>query len=86
MVIKNSNLFLVKYAIEQKVGCDLSSICVILMVMMIIPDICHFFSLSHENFTLGKCVDLRQNCQNSIFLEYFYTQPKILHSRRSRRS
>ena len=36
-----------------------------------IPDICHYFLhvhiLSHENFTLGKCVNLRQNCQKQYF-------------------
>ena len=50
-----------------------------------IPHICHFFTrthLSHENFTLGKCVSLRQNCpatkQRSLSVK-LHTKCKITH-------
>ena len=41
----------------------------------LIPHICHFLHthiLSQENFTLGKCVNLRQNCKKLHFSEFFW--------------
>ena len=61
-----------------------------LMSVYHIPDICHFFYMyTFQDFTLGKCVNLQQNCQKQYFFGssgFFYTQPKILHAWRSRRS
>ena len=51
----------------------------------------HSHILSRGNFTLGKCINLRQTEPKAVifsffFLEFFYTQPKNLHARRSPRS
>ena len=59
----------------------------------LIPDICHFFTLTHFDswkFYTRKVrkftTYLPKTVIFSFFLEFFYTQPKILHSRRSWRS
>ena len=67
-----------------------SKVLPMLQCTMCIPDICHFFTLTHFEswkFYTRKVRKFTTNGAQSsnflVFLEFFYTQPKNLHSRRS---